>query len=204
VKVGLEQIMWQRILAGFRAVGGGMGSKLLFVAGIIVFFALSVLIPRIRSVGAADSLNGNWMGVVSIVRIVSDGTLHENVEQQGNAVIQVVLSPVWFSFLDRTDAKAVLIDASGQRHTFDIQRLTDDWLLPIRGNTKELLAAPPDGTISGSWNSSFPDFVLTFGNSLFLGSYELPERSSYKICGSLKRGDERTLNSLVKSIQKPN
>ena len=67
-----------------------MGSKLLFVAGIIVFFALSVLIPRIRSVHAADSLNGNWMGVVSIARIVSDGTLHENVEQQGNAVIQML------------------------------------------------------------------------------------------------------------------
>ncbi|WP_158819341.1 hypothetical protein [Granulicella sp. S156] len=196
--------MWQRILAGFRAVGGGMGSKLLFVAGIIVIFALSVLIPRIRSVHAADSLNGNWMGVVSIARIVSDGTLHENVEQQGNAVIQVVLSPVWFSFLDRTDAKAVLIDASGQRHTFDIERLNDDWLLPIRGNTKELLASPPDGTISGSWNYSFPDFVLTFKKSLLHGSYELPARTSYKISGSLKRGDEATLNSLVKSIQKPN
>ena len=189
--------MWQRILAGFRAVGGGMGSKLLFVAGIIVFFALYILVPRIRAVRASDSMYGDWMGIVSITKSVPKGNLEDNTDSQGTAVMRVKLSPVWFSFLDRTESTAVLIDADGVRHTFGISDLADGWAFRKRRSSTQLLAGGADETIIGRWNRSFPDFVLKFDD---FGNNEFSDGTTYRISGSLKRGDDATLQSLVQNL----
>ena len=185
--------MWQRI----RAVAGGAGSKLLFVGGIIVFFALCVLIPRIRAVNAPDRMYGDWMGVVSITKSVSNGTLEDNTESQGTAVLQVKLSRVWFSFLDRTEATAALIDAGGVRHPFDISDLADGWEFKKRWGIEVLLAGGANETIVGRWNRSFPNFVLKFDS---FENNEFSDGTTYKISGSLKRGDEATLQALVRSL----
>ncbi|MBB5063238.1 hypothetical protein [Granulicella mallensis] len=189
-------MMWQRILAGFRAVGSGMRSKLLFVAGIIVFFALYILVPRIRAVRASDSMYGDWMGTVSITKSVPKDNLNDT-ESQGTAVMRVKLSPVWFSFLDRTESTAVLIDADGVRHTFGISDLADGWAFRKRWSSKQLLAGGTDETIIGQWNRSFPDFVLKFDS---FGNNEFSDGTTYRISGSLKRGDEATLQSLVQNL----
>jgi hypothetical protein len=189
--------MWQRILAGFRAVAGGAGSKLLFVGGIIAFFALCGLIPRIRAVNAPDNMYGDWMGVVSITKSVSNGTPHEDTESQGTAVMQVKLSPVWFSFLDRTEATAVLIDAGGVRHPFDISDLSDGWEFKKRWGIEALLADGANETIVGEWNRSFPAFVLKFDA---FRNNEFSDGTTYRISGPLKRGDEATLQALVRSL----
>ena len=189
--------MWQRILAGFRAVGGGMGSKLLFVGGVIAFFALCTLVPRIRAVRASDSMYGDWMGIVSITKSVPKGNLEDNTESQGTAVMRVKLSPVWFSFLDRTESTAVLIDADGVRHTFGISDLADGWAFRKRWSSKQLLAGGTDETIIGQWNRSFPDFVLKFDD---FRNNEFSDGTTYRISGSLKRGDEATLQSLVQNL----
>lgn len=174
-----------------------MGSKLLLVGGGIALFALCTLVPRIRAVNAPDSMYGDWMGIVSITKSVSNGTLDENTESQGTAIMQVKLSPVWFSYLDRTEATAVLIDAGGVRHPFGISDLADGWAFKKRWGAKELLAGGPDETITGRWNRRFPDFVLKFDD---FGNNEFSDGTTYRISGSLKRGDETTLQSLVRSL----
>ena len=173
------------IASGLRNVYDTMGKRMFFFVVIILVFAAAVLLPRVRAASSDNGVYGEWVGVVQIEKTRSNGTLYPSHRDEGRAVMHVTIRPVWFSFLDRTDAKAELTDAAGHSHPIAIGELAHGWRLPTHWNAPELLSGEPDETMIGKWNMRMDPFVLSFDGA---SNHELSDGTVYTVSGALSHG----------------
>ena len=137
----------------------------------------------------ADSINGEWVGVVDIQSLGGDQLpLQEN---RGNSVMYLKIRPTLMTSLTTYTGTAELQDSSGTIGNFQVE----DVSILQSGRISGFMRSPDgSGIMNGSLDGEFAPGMLTIKN----GTRTTRDRMQ----GILRRGDKSSFKALCQQVMK--